>query len=84
MNKITTIFLDDGGVMNDNSRRPEQWQRLIGEYCVPRLGGTMEQWAAANWEFVSNNLDDTAQRALDTLQRFKQIIHFDLSKRGVV
>jgi HAD superfamily hydrolase (TIGR01509 family) len=42
------IFLDDGGVMNDNERRGEQWRRLVGEYLAPRLGGTGEAWAEAN------------------------------------
>ena len=45
---ITTIFLDDGGVLNDNRLRAPQWARLVGEYFAPRLGGTPERWAAAN------------------------------------
>ncbi len=32
------ILLDDGGVMNDNRLRGEQWQRLVGEFFAPRLG----------------------------------------------
>jgi FMN phosphatase YigB (HAD superfamily) len=43
-----TVFLDDGGVMNDNAVRVLEWQRLLGEFFAPRLGGTKEQWAAAN------------------------------------
>ena len=43
-----TIFLDDGGVLNDNSRRAPQWQRLVGEFMTPRLGGTRLDWANAN------------------------------------
>jgi phosphoglycolate phosphatase-like HAD superfamily hydrolase len=42
------LFLDDGGVMNDNTRRGRQWQRLAGRYLAPRLGGAPEAWAAAN------------------------------------
>lgn len=42
------LFLDDGGVMNDNTRRGEQWRRLVGEYFAPRLGGSAAAWAAAN------------------------------------
>jgi HAD superfamily hydrolase (TIGR01509 family) len=42
------IFLDDGGVMNDNHLRGPQWQRLIGEFFAPRLGGTRTAWAEAN------------------------------------
>ena len=42
------VLLDDGGVMNDNSVRGGQWQRLVGEYFAPRLGGAPGAWAAAN------------------------------------
>jgi hypothetical protein len=42
------IFLDDGGVMNDNRTRALQWQRLVGEYFVPLLGGSPEAWSRAN------------------------------------
>jgi phosphoglycolate phosphatase-like HAD superfamily hydrolase len=43
-----TIFLDDGGVMSDNSLRGAQWQHLIGEFLTPRLGGSREAWDNAN------------------------------------
>jgi FMN phosphatase YigB (HAD superfamily) len=42
------IFLDDGGVMNDNERRSGDWRRLVGAYFAPRLGGSPEEWARAN------------------------------------
>jgi phosphoglycolate phosphatase-like HAD superfamily hydrolase len=42
------LFIDDGGVLNENRRRSQQWQTLVGEYLVPRLGGTPEAWAVAN------------------------------------
>src|SRR5216117_915511 len=42
------IFLDDGGVISDNARRGAQWQRLVGEFFAPRLGGAPDAWAAAN------------------------------------
>jgi phosphoglycolate phosphatase-like HAD superfamily hydrolase len=45
---VTTIFLDDGGVMNDNTLRGPEWQRLVGEYLSPRLGGSLQAWAEAN------------------------------------
>jgi len=45
---VRVVFLDDGGVLNDNERRAPEWRRLLGEYFVPRLGGTPEAWAAAN------------------------------------
>ena len=43
-----TIFLDDGGVMNDNAIRVPQWQQLVAEYLAPRLGGEHDRWAEAN------------------------------------
>ena len=42
------IFLDDGGVMNDNTLRGPEWQRLVGEFFAPRLGGEPGAWAEAN------------------------------------
>jgi HAD superfamily hydrolase (TIGR01509 family) len=42
------IFLDDGGVMNDNRKRGSQWQYLVSEFFVPLLGGTSEAWMEAN------------------------------------
>jgi HAD superfamily hydrolase (TIGR01509 family) len=42
------IFLDDGGVMSDNAVRGGQWQRLVGEFFAPRLGGSPWAWAEAN------------------------------------
>lgn len=42
------ILLDDGGVMNDNRLRGEQWQRLVGEFFAPQLGGESAAWAEAN------------------------------------
>jgi len=42
------IFLDDGGVMNDNRLRGEQWRRLVAEFFVPILGGAPAAWAEAN------------------------------------
>ncbi|MBA4179732.1 MAG: hypothetical protein C0506_04015 [Anaerolinea sp.] len=48
LDEISTVFIDDGGVLNDNRLRAPQWQRLVGEFLAPRLGGTSESWAAAN------------------------------------
>jgi len=42
------IFLDDGGVMNDNSVRQGQWQLMVGEFLAPLLGGEAQAWADAN------------------------------------
>lgn len=56
------LFLDDGGVMSDNRLRGPQWQRLLGEFFPPILGGTPEDWAAANRAAVSGWSDDYVQR----------------------
>jgi phosphoglycolate phosphatase-like HAD superfamily hydrolase len=47
------IFLDDGGVLNDNTVRGAQWRRLAGEYLAPRLGGIPEAWAEANASYAA-------------------------------
>ena len=45
---MRVVFIDDGGVLNDNERRAPQYRRLLGEYLAPRLGGAPEAWAVAN------------------------------------
>jgi HAD superfamily hydrolase (TIGR01509 family) len=55
--RVTTIFLDDGGVMNDNRLRGPQWQRLVGEFFPPLLGGAPEAWGAANFTVMSRLID---------------------------
>jgi FMN phosphatase YigB (HAD superfamily) len=45
---VRVVFLDDGGVLNDNDRRALEWRRLLGEFFVPRLGGSGPAWAEAN------------------------------------
>jgi FMN phosphatase YigB (HAD superfamily) len=42
------VFLDNGGVMNNNALRGPQWQREIANFFVPLLGGTHEAWREAN------------------------------------
>jgi HAD superfamily hydrolase (TIGR01509 family) len=48
------VFLDDGGVMNDNERRAPQWRQLVGEYFAPRLGGAPAAWAEANYTMTTS------------------------------
>jgi HAD superfamily hydrolase (TIGR01509 family) len=57
------IFLDDGGVMNDNRLRAAQWQRMIGAFFVPKLGGTPEAWARANADVIASILAPDAWQA---------------------
>ena len=42
------VFLDDGGVLNDNERRAVEWRRYVPEFFIPRLGGTADAWSEAN------------------------------------
>lgn len=43
-----TLFIDDGGVLSDNSRRGPEWRRLVAEFFPPRLGGEPQAWSEAN------------------------------------
>ena len=73
MNSIerpVALFLDDGGVLNDNALRAPEWLRLIAEFMPGRLGGTAEQWADANqqlfprlWEQLKQQLADFASHS---------------------
>ncbi|MHA2095807.1 MAG: HAD family hydrolase [Candidatus Hodarchaeales archaeon] len=45
---VKVIFLDDGGVMNDNTRREPQWRELVSDFFAPRYGGSKEIWKSAN------------------------------------
>jgi phosphoglycolate phosphatase-like HAD superfamily hydrolase len=60
--KRPVLFLDDGGVINDNEVRARQWQRLVAEFFVPRLGGNSEAWAQANWIVINEILSPEAWR----------------------
>src|SRR6266700_615681 len=76
-----TIFLDDGGVISDNNLRASQWQRLVGEFFMPLLGGTSEAWKEANW-IVSERLFqadawDARLRAASDYQSFDYAYQFD-------
>ena len=42
------LFVDDSGVLNDNRLRGPQWDRLVGEFFPPLLGGRPEAWPEAN------------------------------------
>jgi len=48
MAKITTLFIDKGGVLVDNTMLGPQYRRLLGEYLPTELGGEPEAWANAN------------------------------------
>ena len=46
--RITTLFIDDGGVLNGNALRGPEWRRLVAEFFVPILGGSPAMWEEAN------------------------------------
>ena len=52
MTKRVVLFFDDGGVISDNHRRALQWQRLLGEFLPPLLGGSAAAWAEANYHVM--------------------------------
>lgn len=45
---MTSVFLDDGGVLNDNEVRAAEWRRLAGDFFAPGLGGDPAAWGRAN------------------------------------
>jgi beta-phosphoglucomutase-like phosphatase (HAD superfamily) len=49
------LFLDDGGVISQSAPRAAQWERLVGEYFSPRLGGDSKAWAEANREVMKKS-----------------------------
>jgi HAD superfamily hydrolase (TIGR01509 family) len=52
MTKITTLFIDKGGVLVDNTQLGKQYQQLIADYLPTVLGGGPRSWADANvWAF---------------------------------
>lgn len=53
------IFLDDGGVMNDNNVRSGQWRPMVGEYLASLLGGEAQAWADANRIVMAGMFADT-------------------------
>jgi hypothetical protein len=56
------LFIDDGGVMNDNPVRERQWRQLLGEFFPPLLGGTPAAWAEANRVVMAQLMEDYARR----------------------
>jgi len=56
------LFLDDGGVLSDNTLRRPQYVRMIGEFMPPKLGGTAEQWRSANMAIFPGVWTDIVKR----------------------
>jgi len=63
LEKYKVLFLDDGGVMNDNDLRAPQWRELVAQYFAPRYGGSIDDWKNANKE-VFNQLFERYERTI--------------------
>src|SRR6478672_2463180 len=48
------VFIDNGGVITDNRRRAEQFQRLVGRGFAERFGGKQDVWSQANTGIVAD------------------------------
>jgi phosphoglycolate phosphatase-like HAD superfamily hydrolase len=48
MAKITTLFIDKGRVLIDNTTLTPRYRRLLGEYLPTELGGDPSTWENAN------------------------------------
>ncbi len=62
------VLLDVGGVINDKRQQTAQWQRLVGVYFAPLVGGTSEAWSEAHrivTEHLLNQRPAIAQAASD-------------------
>ncbi|MCJ7650408.1 MAG: HAD hydrolase-like protein [Candidatus Lokiarchaeota archaeon] len=77
------IFFDDGGVLNDNSVRGEQWKKLVGEYYYSRFGGVPEIWGEANHKIITSYLNIFWS---DLRERFRdyQTFYTDFKKNMVL
>ena len=60
-----TIFLDDGGVLNDNEIRGQQWKIYVGEYYSSRFGGKPEIWGEANQKLITSLFDIFWKNGID-------------------
>ena len=56
LENIEAIFIDDGGVMQDNETRGQQWLQFLPEYLIPIYGGEAEQWAESNKEVLRQQM----------------------------
>ena len=52
LSHVSSIYVDDGGVIQDNTERGRQWDIYLPQYLVQRFGGDHSSWAAANTEML--------------------------------
>ncbi|MFW9779350.1 MAG: HAD family hydrolase [Candidatus Heimdallarchaeota archaeon] len=63
---LSSIFFDDGGVLNDNSMRHDQWMELCAQYFQPRYGGMHQTWREANHQAIAILIDELDARIHDS------------------
>ncbi|MHA1932699.1 MAG: HAD family hydrolase [Promethearchaeota archaeon] len=54
LDEYEVLFLDDGGVMNNNESRTPQWRKLVAQYFSTRYGGSIKNWKEANKKAFAN------------------------------
>ncbi|MBC7338293.1 MAG: HAD-IA family hydrolase [Firmicutes bacterium] len=85
MIKRVVLFLDDGDVISDNRRRAAQWQKLLGEFLPPVLGGSAATWGEANYLVISTYsgtyLEDLLVRAGGDFRAFRRLEQVEWMRR---
>ena len=46
--RVSAVFLDVDGVINDHALNPGMWDSLMGDILAPRLGGEPGDWGRVN------------------------------------
>ncbi|KAF9155318.1 hypothetical protein BG015_010342 [Linnemannia schmuckeri] len=70
------IFLDSGGVINDNDRRAPQWEHHLEQYMpTTKLGGPGRLWGKSNaimWDRLFNGENSLWKQLIDRSKDFHQ------------
>lgn len=51
------IFFDDGGVLNSNQLREDQWKLHVADFMVDKFGGEHAKWMQANVNAITKMFD---------------------------
>jgi phosphoglycolate phosphatase-like HAD superfamily hydrolase len=78
-----TVFFDDGGVINDNKIRGQEWKKHVGEYYSTRFGGEPETWGEANHKLITSFLDIFWRDGKQNFDEY-QIFYNDFKKKMVL
>jgi len=77
------VFLDDGGVMNDNRIRGLQYQKLVGEYFTLKIGGEPYLWAESNVNFLEEIMKEYSKAICDGSDIDYKKYHADFVNRWI-